>query len=426
MKKRIAEALSHPLVSGSTIILIGSFSANILNYFYNLVMGRMLSPQDYGVLAALISIVNILSVIALTITTVFTKFSASFIAQGKEVAIGFLLKRGTLWVGILSTIMFGVMSIYSFEILQFLHIKSQLLLYITAGILFITLIFAVPIGILQGLLKFFSFSFINIVSSLIKLGLGALFVYMGFRVAGALNAFFISSIVGYLLTFPILYKFLRNKNDPKLETRDIRNKLIWYGIPVFLSSLGMTALISLDIILVKHFFQALVAGQYAALSLMGRSIFYLTSPITFVFFPLIAQKKERGEKLLGTLLLSILMIGGASLILSIIYFTFPKLVLTIFFPAEEYVSLSPYLGPFSVFILLYSLCWLFNSFYLAIGKTRVLFLTGIASIIEILYIFIFHENIMQVVTGLIVISIVLLLGFILYYPFTVSKLHSSR
>ncbi len=54
MRKIIHSALKHPLISGSTVIFVGSMVANIINYIFNLVMGRLLLPADYGILISLI------------------------------------------------------------------------------------------------------------------------------------------------------------------------------------------------------------------------------------------------------------------------------------------------------------------------------------------------------------------------------------
>lgn len=196
----------------------------------------------------------------------------------------------------------------------------------------------------------------------------------------------------------------------------LHKKVYSYAIPVFLSNIGITALISLDIILVKHYFSPVIAGQYAALSLMGRAIFYFVSPISAVLFPIIAQKKEKKEKLTGTLLLSIALISIPAIFLSAFYFIFPGLVLRVFFPGAAYMEISSLLGPFSIFVTFYTLSFLLNNFYLSLGKTRVFLLTLSASILEAIVIITFHSKIEQVVMGTIVVSFLLFLCFLLYYP----------
>ena len=416
MKKKVSEFMRHPLVSGSSVVFVGFMAASLLNYVFNLAMGRMLSKSDYGVFASLVAIFNILSVFAATITTVFTKFTASYVGQKKEDLIGPLFMKGSFLVGGIAFLICGTIVIFASNISRFLNITGVLLTNTTAAGLLFAFLASVSLGILGGLLKFVYISFLNSFSSLVKLALGVLLVFWGARVFGALSAFFLANVFYYLLGFIPLIRFIKNNKGKNFSIPNLHKNLSLYALPVFLSSVGVTAFISIDIILVKHFFDAGTAGQYAALSLMGRAIFYVVSPITLVLFPLIAQKKERKEKLGGTLLLSAVLVGIPSIILSTIYFLFPKTVLGVFFPGAGYKMLASYLGPFSIFILFYGLSFLLNSFYLSIGRGKVSFFTIGASILEILFIVFFHQSLSQIITGLTVISFLLLLGLLLYYP----------
>lgn len=416
MKERFKQAVKHPLVSGSVVILVGSMMANVLSWLFNLGAGRLLaSAAEYGTLIALVSVFNIFSVFSTTISTVFTKFTATYVAQKKEHLIGSLFISGSLWVGMLSFLVVGFLILFASYISHFLNIDSVVFVILTSAALFFSFLSYVTIGIIQGLLKFGFFCFINIFSSLIKLVLGLGLIAIGFKVLGAISAIFLSVLVTYLLAFISLIKFLRKIKKNNFVIPNLKKNLLLYALPVFLSNIGITAFISIDVILVKHFFSATVSGQYAALSIMGRSIFYAVAPIGFVLFPIIAQKKERKEKLTGTLLLATLIVQIPSIFLSFIYFVFPKFVLKIFYPAKEYAVLYPYLGQFSIFILLYLLCFILNTFYLSIGKTRVFIFTVAANILEIIYIVFFHKDIYQIIFGLIVVSFVLLLSLISYY-----------
>lgn len=417
MRRKIHKLFAHPLISGSSIVVAGFLLANLLNYFFNLVMGRMLSKSDYGIFASLIAIFNIFSVFSFTITTVFTKFTASYVGRKKQELIGPLFLKGNLWVGIFSLLICGMIVVFASSISRFLHISGVALVNITAISLFFFFLYSVSLGVLGGLLKFIHISFLNSFSSLIKLVLGIALVLSGAKVFGALNGVFLASVIGYVFGFFLLARFIKKMGGDNFSLRNLHREITGYGLPVFLSTIGVTAFISVDIILIKHFFDAGTAGQYAALSLMGRAIFYIASPISLVLFPLIAQKKERKEKLYGTLLLSVFLVGFPSVVLSIIYFLFPTVVLNIFFPSEEYKILTSYLGFFSIFILFYALSYVLNSFYLSIGKGRVFLLTIGASILEIIFIYFFHQSIFQIIVGLIAISFLLLVSLLLYYPY---------
>ncbi len=415
MKENIIKLAKHPLIFGSTVIFVGSMAASVFNYLFNLALIRTLPVADYGTFSSLISIFNIFSVFSIVIIMIFSKFTASLVGQKREKAIGSLFISGTIWVGIMSFAVCVVLALGSGEIAGFLNINSIGLILLTILTLFFSFLLAVTTGILQGLLKFNYFSFINIASSLVKLLFGMLFIFLGYRVFGAISAFLLSAVLGYIFAIIPLYKFLKHKVEDGFTLSSLHKKAYSYAFPVLLSNIGITALISADIILVKHYFNPTVAGQYAALSLMGRSIFYLVSPISSVLFPVIAQKKERREKIIGTLLLSIFLVGFPAIILSAFYFAFPQVVLSVLSPGKIYLPLLNLLGPFSVFIMLYAMCFLLNSFYLSLGKTNVFIFTTIGAVLESILIVLYHASITEVINDLIVASFLLLISLLLYY-----------
>ena len=169
-----------------------------------------------------------------------------------------------------------------------------------------------------------------------------------------------------------------------------------------------------------------MAGQYAALSIMGKSIFYFASPVYFVFFPLIASKKEKKEKLYETLFLGIGIITIISVALSFVYFLFPMSVLRIFFPAKEYSILAQYLGPFSLYIIIFSIAILFNNFLLSIGKTGIYKINLVVSLIFIVFMYLYNDNFHQIIGVLFATAFLLLISHLLYYFLSIKADHNRN
>lgn len=417
MRDRVLTLVKHPLILGSSIIFIGSMAASVINYLFNLAMGHVLSVSDYGTFSSLVAMFNILSVLSAAIMIVFSKFSAQLIGQKRESFLGSLIIAGNIWIGLISLGICIILAAFSTQISHFLNIGSPILILITIGSLFFSYLSSVPVGVLQGILKFAYFSLVNIASSIVKLTLGIFLVLIGWRVFGAITGFFISIFSSYIFGFIPLYKYLKVKEADGFTLSSLHSRAISYATPVFLSSIGITSMIFVDTILAKHFFSPNLAGQYGALSLMGRSIFYVISPISAVLFPLIVQKKERKEALTGTLVLALFLVFIPSIVLTLIYFIFPGVVIKIFFP-PDYLPVAKYLGFFSVFILLYSISYILNSFYLSIGKTRVFILTILAALSQVVFIFIWHKDIGQFINDLIAASFLLTVSLLLYYKRT--------
>ena len=73
---------------GGVIFFIGGIVANILNYFYRIAMGRILGPELFGELVAIISLILILIVPSTSVQIAAARFSG--ILSGSRLRTMFL------------------------------------------------------------------------------------------------------------------------------------------------------------------------------------------------------------------------------------------------------------------------------------------------------------------------------------------------
>lgn len=416
MKKHIKAIVSHPLISGSGVIFAGSFMVNIINYLFNLAMGRLLYVSDYGLLISLIALVSLLTLFQGSFTTLFAKFAAkyavhkdyssekSFIIFASKIilviAFGFLLLLVCLIVPISS----------------FLHVNNYLLMFLIFLTVFFSVLASLPSGILQGHLRFKLLAGINVSGAALKLIIGILLVIMGFGVLGGVVAVLVLFIIPFLVSSFFVYTYLRSHKEKQKNIHvDFVSEFKKVSGPFLIASVAITILQGSDVIFARHFLSNVAAGQYAAISLMGKAIFYITSPIYFVFFPLIAHKKEKNEKTSGTLLLASIIIVLCSGLFTLIYFLYPQIILKIFFPSPAYAQLGMYLGLYSLYVLIFSVCYLFFNYFLSVGKTGIYKINVSVAVLYIVLLLIFHGSIFEFIGVLIVSSLLLLLLLCIYY-----------
>lgn len=410
--------ISHPLIKGSTIIFIGSFFASLCNYLFNLILGRFFAPADYGTYAALITFLGLFGIFPSTFTQIFAKFAAVYKAKDETQNINILFASGLRIVSIFAGIIFLFLSVSVFYTSSFLHIQDVRLLFLIFFTIFLSIVASVPAGILQGEMRLSILSLVIISSPFLKIFIGLLMLFLGLKILGVTIAIFLSSLMTLIFLFFLFRNSYKKEKRITINQPPFLKEFKSYSIRFFFSALGIVILTSADIMFVKHFFNPEQAGQYAALSLMGKSIFYLTSPIYFVFFPLIAQKKEKKENMYNTLLLAIGIITLCSVGLSFVYFLFPTTILNIFFPASEYKVLASYLGPFSLYIIIFSIAMLFNNFLLSIGKSGIYKINLLVSALFIVLMYVFHSSFYQIIAVLFSTSLLLLALHLLYYVLT--------
>ena len=400
---------------GGAIFFIGGLIANLLNYVYRIVMGRLLGPEVFGELIVIISLVLISVVPSAPLQTVTARFSAIFEAQDftrKLKNLFFYLTRVisliSFWIVILAVI-------FASQIQTFLKLSSKSYVYFLAAIIAAMLITGITKGILQGLKRFPQLSSAIILESIGRVGLAVILVTLGFKMTGALSGFLIPLILVYFLTIYFLRDILvasdeQEESSSQDKISSSQTKEIWqYIFYSFFVFFFLNLLLNVDIILVKHYFPALEAGIYSGFTTLGRAAFIAVSLLAGILFPIVAFKQAKKEDYFHPLkivsLASFLIAGFVALI----FFFFPKELLSLFF-GKEYLAGAPFLGYYGLIMGILGFIFLLSYFFMALNKFKFLYFLAAGSILEIVLISLWHSNFSQVISMFFIALIFTLLG----------------
>lgn len=409
-KQAILKVFKNQLIAGSAVLFIGTMFASFGNYLYHLLMGRMLGPVDYGVLASLISITYLLGIPMSAFVLVIVKYASSFRGRGELATVNYFYRWANRKALVFGLIGFSIFLIFSSWIASFLHLDSVLLLIIVGGTSFLGIFLAINLATLQGFFRFGWYTIVGIIGVVVKLILAVVLVFLSYRVFGAILAMLVGTIVSYFLTRFYIEKIIgTNEEKERVDGKEVFS----YALPVFFSILAFTSLYTTDIVLARHFLSPQEAGFYAALATLGKIIFFASSPIVMAMFPMVSERHANGKKYINLLSLSLGLVLLACLGISGVYFLFPKLMINILY-GSQYLSASPYLFLFAIFLSLYSLSSLLVNFYLSVKKVKVVVLPVIAAAAQVILIFLFHQSLFQVAWVSIVILSLLLISLLVY------------
>jgi len=406
MKKLIKGMIKHPLFSGSMIMIIGSNSANFLNYIYHFLMGRLLGPSGYGELVALISFIGLVGMFPGSLSLVITKYISSS-TDRKE--INNLISWLRLKVLQVSLLVLVVIVIFSSAITSFLNISNSIYLLLIGFYFLFSLPTVLNRSILQGLLKFKEMILSILVENCLKLLVGILLVYLGFYLFGATIGLIVASLVGWYITFHYLKGYI--KKNPSIPSN--LSQMTLFAIPVILQTIAITSLYTSDVILVKHFFSSHEAGLYASLSTLGKIIFFGAGPIGTVMFPIVSKRYAQGGTYKKIFVYSFIITLLFSLAILIIYWLMPQLAITLLY-GSAYLEGSSLLVLFGLFITLFTLSSLIISFNLSLGKTKVVVFPLIAAISQIVAIWYIHPSINTVILISTIVTALLLICLSIY------------
>lgn len=386
---KITNFLKHPIIAGSAVLVVGSMAANVVNLVYQVGMGKILLPADYGTLLSLYSILYILSIVPTSSSVSIVKFISSAEDEKERSGVYRSVKKFIFYVAAAGAI-FVVLT--SPLITRFLNMNDVFSVILTAGVFFFMIITLVNQASLQGVLKFMGVVVPNFVSAFIKLLLGVVFIYLGLSVRGAMLAVVIGAGLAYLLSEKMIDGHFKKKSSVELDMK----KFLKYSGPVLLQAFAFTSLFTLDVILVKHFFSPYDAGIYATVSTLGKIVYFAAAPVASVMFPHISSRHAKGEKYYQLLFGSIGLTFIISVGIAAFYFLFPNLIINILY-RSNYLAAAPLLFLMGLFISFLTMSNLLVNFFLSIDMTKIVVLPFLVAILQIISLWFFHRSLQQVI-----------------------------
>lgn len=410
----LKKILHSNVVRGSAVLFTGTVLISVLNYAFSIIMARMLGAEAYGEYMSLISLMYLMLIPLGAVLTIAMKYSAIMGANNDEKglqAFNYAFAKKVLIFGLVVSILFMLGSV---PLSTYLHMHSLTPFALLSVVFLCYFVLSLQRGMLRGMHKNGQFVISQVIESSLKVVFGVLFVYAGFSVNGAMGGFVAGLVVAIIISFvqlPHLQKFSLKRMNSEKFVFDRKFKLTF--ITIFIALLSLTVFHTTDVIMVKHYFPEL-AGEYSALSLLGKMIYFASMAVIGAMFPLIAAQNAKNQQHIkefkeAFFLVSLIAIGGLCM-----FHVFPEYIVNILFGAH-YASITPLVSTYSVFMVLISLNSLFIHYFLSIGFKKFVYYLAPFAFLQIFSIVIFHISILQILEVLIVINFVLLLCTIVNY-----------
>lgn len=376
---------------------------------YQFLLAHMLSVEQYGVFQSLLSLVALLSIASTACSMVLVKYVAHFSAQqqiGKAYSL-FLFFTKKLSLALI--FLLGILALFSAPMIRFLHLQSFSVLALLGGIIFISVVQSINDGTMRGLHQFTGASVISVIVTLLKIVFAWVFVRIGFAVNGALGALIAAAAIGYALSFiPLRHLFSRAQESIAIRP------ILRYFFPVLLAVLFSTALYTIDVILVKHFFSTQAAGEYAALALLGHVVLFISGPLTAVMFPMTSAAFGKKENPNTIFIKTVLLTAASGAAVAGVYFCFSSVVIQTLV-GEKFMAIQTLVGWFTIAMVFCALINVYIQYFLSIHRVFCLFIVGVGIMAEIVAITLWHDTLWQVVMGLNAVMVALFLACVIYY-----------
>ncbi|MGB3345724.1 MAG: oligosaccharide flippase family protein [Candidatus Humimicrobiia bacterium] len=403
LSRLIEKILGRSFTKELVLIFIAINIVNFSNYIYTLIMARMLGPAEFSLFASLISIFMILSSLISTIQTVTTKYVSNYFAERDYKSISNFFFSSFKKIALICLIVFLFFILASKQIALFLNTVSPIPIIILGSMVSISMFVSISRGTLQGIQNFFHLSLNLIIDAILRLVIGILLVYFGFKNSGAVGSASISGFLAILISvIPLSFIFKNRNNKQDINFFEVYK----YTVPVLIASICLFILISFDIVLVKHFFNELNASQYSAAATMGKIVIFIPGAIGLVMFPKVAEYHKKNLDSIGilkkSLFITLILCGGVT----ICYFLFPNFIIRVMF-GKAYENSAYLIKFFGIAMTFFALNNILISYNLSIEKFKFILPTIISTILQIVLIYLFHDSLIQVILILLFNSLVI-------------------
>jgi O-antigen/teichoic acid export membrane protein len=397
MKRLFLAVTQNTFLRNSLILFGGTMVVNVLNYLFHLMVGRMVDPQAYGEIESLLSLLTIISVPAGTLTLLATKYAADMKAnddlQGTDILSRYLTRRVLLYGMPLLFLVF----LFTPLVKEFLHIDENLPLLLLWVAMFFSFLSAATSGILSGWQKFSQSSLFGIFATLIKVVTVFVFLEWSFSVSGVIGSYAISMIFIYGANLLFLRHFFQKNTSVSIE----REAPSFMGIkqylaPAFFGTLSLAILGNVDMIFAQHHLEDAFSGQYGALSVAAKTIFFATGVLTTVLFAMSAEEHTQQKKESKTFLLAFCLTVLVASFSLVIFSLFPGLILSLLF-GEKYLAVSSLLPWFALAAGLYSIANLLLQYLLSLQETKITLFFLLLSLGEISTLFFRGESLYAII-----------------------------
>ncbi len=277
MEKILAKGTIY-LMSAQLVFLISSYAIHFG-------LGRYLGPGLYGTFGIILSLLTICKVFVESGTV---RAISKYTAERKELAV--VIKNQAMKIQItLALIIFAFLFVLAPAIANLLK-DSTLVPHIRIIAFFIPAfsVYAVYLGLLNGIRAFGKQATISIIYNVTKVLIVLALVYLGFELYGAIGGYLLASVVSLIMARH--YWVSRNSRDGEAADNFQMSKIVKFAAPIILFSLAFNLVMSLDLFFVKAILgEKVQAGFYTSAAALGKVPYFIFLALSDTLFPSIAK-----------------------------------------------------------------------------------------------------------------------------------------
>lgn len=382
------------------IFFVGSVLVGVGNYLFYPALSRTLEPLPFGEVQALAALFMQLTILLVVMGQVTVNVIANYTDDKKKQEVLFELEKLAFLLVLGISLFLAILSPHLKSALQFQSVVPFL-------ILLAALVITVP-GSFRGAFlrahkKFGAASLSLLIGAYGKVFFGVLLTYLGFQAGGAMWAIFIAQLLTLAYATHAAKKAgyhrpttrLLSKPNIKLVLPELK-----YALLVLVGFGVITLLASLDVFVVRYYFDPQTAGEYAGISTVAKIIFFFTASVAQVMFASLKIKDTSGgnQKLFVRSFGLVTLLGGIALV---IFTLFPTAIVQLLMGAK-YTSFADLLPLLSFATLLIALLNIVVTYYVALRMYAISIILVLGLVLVGILMMLHHGNLRAIINNIII------------------------
>ena len=378
-------------ITHNAVAAVGTIGAGIAGLFLQALVSHHFRPVEYGQAFAVFSFFTVLTQPAAGFSRMIAWATSRELAttdrdDGQSSALlrvtnNRLMVGGTL-IGIAFVIAAPLVSSY-------LNVPAY---FVVLGALGVPFMFATsPLqASLQGEQRWVPWSALSIGIALSRVLFVVIFIILGFGVAGVLLGISVAAAAVYVVALVMVWPRIRRGRDPA------RWRPLWRFLVLSIAStVTVSVLMGSDVVMVEHFFGGKQGGQFSAVTVTSRALFFVMGSVTSVLFPKVAAShaRKRGTKNVVFASVGLAMIGS---LLGFIVFSAGSHLILRAFSGQGYEAGASYIGWYALGMPLLAAIVMLSNTQQSLADLRLLWVLILGAALKPLLIYFFHDTLLVV------------------------------
>jgi O-antigen/teichoic acid export membrane protein len=282
-------------ITHNAMAAAGTWGAGILGLLLQALVSHHFNPGAYGQVFAVFSFYTVLTQPAAGFSRMVAWTTSRELAtkHGTDVESSALLRMTIRRLTLIGTALGVVFIIASVPLSRFLGVPLS---FVIVGAVGVPFMFATSpmLASLQGEQRWVPWSALSIGIALSRIVFVIVFA-LWFGIAGVMLGISVAAAVLYFIALAMVWPRMRRGRAPTGW------RPLWRFLLVSVTStVTVSVLMGSDVILVQHFYPGKMAGQFSAVTVTARALFFAMGSVTSVLFPKVAARHEvRGVHVSG-------------------------------------------------------------------------------------------------------------------------------